>query len=344
VTAARGVLHRTRVALAGLTLAAANIAVMGAQPAAADGGCPSATVSVSTPTALQLALAEAQPGDVIGVADGTYDGNWTATTPGTAEAPIWLCGGPGAELTNDGYTGNYGLHLDGASWWHLYGFTVTQASKGVVVDNAQHVTVEALTVYDIGDEGVHLRTNTTDSLVTGNTIYSTGHRRDKFGEGVYVGSANGNWSVYTGGQPDRSDRNVVTGNNIYGTTAEPVDVKEGTTNVQVLGNTLDGAALTTAGGDSCADIKGNYGLVSGNVCTGVPAGDGYDGYQVHHNKLIKLGLGDWGLHNELAGNTALIGPGARDGFWIHDASTTYNIVRCGQTVTGAAYANVVCTP
>jgi hypothetical protein len=76
----------------------------------------------------------------------------------------------------------------------------------------------------------------------------------------------------------------------------------------------------------------------------VPGGDGYDGYQVHHNKLIKLGLGDWGLRNEFAGNTALIGPGARDGFWIHDASVTFNIVRCGQTVTGAAYANVPCTP
>lgn len=338
------VLYRTRVALAGLTLAAASIAVMGVRPAVADGGCPTATVSVSTPTALQIALAQAQPGDVIHVEDGTYDGNWTATTPGTAEAPIWLCGGPGAQLTNDGYTGSYGLHLDGASWWHLYGFTVTQAAKGVVVDNAQHVTVEALTVHDIGDEGVHLRTNTTDSLVTGNTIYSTGHRRDKFGEGVYVGSANGNWSVYTAGQPDRSDRNVVTGNTITQTTAEPVDVKEGTAGVQVLGNTLDGAALTVDGGDSCVDFKGNDGLISGNVCTGVPGGDGYDGFQVHHNKLIKLGLGDWGLRNELAGNTALIGPGARDGFWIHDASTTYNIVRCGQTVTGAAYANVVCTP
>lgn len=326
-----------------LALTAASLAAV-ARPAAADGPCPAATVSVSTPTALELALAQAQPGDVIHVEDGIYDGNWTASTPGTEQAPIWLCGGPGAELTNDGYQGSYGLFLNGASWWHLYGFTVRWAQKGVVVDAAQHVTVEGLTVHDLGDEGIHLRTNTTDSTVVGNTIYSTGHRRDKFGEGVYVGSANGNWSVHTAGQPDRSDRNVVTGNSIYGTTAEPADVKEGTTGVQVLNNTLDGASLTLGGGDSCVDFKGNDGLIQGNVCTGVPGGDGYDGYQVHHNKLTKLGLGDWGLRNELAGNTALIGPGARDGFWIHDASTTYNIVRCGQTVTGAAYANVPCTP
>lgn len=330
-------------AAAAVALTAAGL-VGHARPAVADGPCPAATVTVSTPTALQIALADAQPGTVIQIEDGTYDGNWTATTPGTQESPIWLCGGAGARLTNDGYQGSYGLYLNGASWWHLYGFTVTQAQKGIVVDAAEHVTVVALTVHDLGDEGIHLRTNTGDSSITGNTIYSTGHRRDKFGEGIYVGSANGNWSVYTGGQPDKSDRNVVQGNHVYATTAEPVDVKEGTTGTQVTGNSLDGGGLTENGGDSCVDFKGNGGLIQGNVCTGVPGGDGHDGYQVHHNKLIKLGLGDWGLRNELVGNTAAIGPGARDGFWVHDASTTYNIVRCGQTVTGAAYANVTCTP
>lgn len=303
--------------------------------------CPTATITASTVSELSTALAAAQPGDVIEITDGTYDGNWTATTAGTSASPIWLCGGPAATLTNGGIHGSYGLWLDGASYWHLHGFSVTSAQKGVVVDAADHVTVEALTVHDVGDEGIHLRTFTTDSTVTGNTIHNTGQRRDKFGEGVYVGSANGNWSVYTGGQPDRSDRNTVSGNTIFGTTAESVDIKEGTSGGLVVGNTFDGSAQTVDGGDSWVDAKGNDWTISGNVGHHSTR----DGYQVHHNKLLKLGLGDWGLRNTFTGNTADVqGPGY--GLWVHDASTTYNVVRCDNTVTAAAlgYANVPCVP
>jgi parallel beta-helix repeat protein len=336
--------NRMRAAVAALALAAASLTGLSGAPVLADDGCPTATVSVSTPAELGAALAAAQPGDSIRVLPGTYDGNWTASTAGTEQAPIWLCG-TDAVLTNGGISGNYGLWLNGASWWHVRGLEVTASTKGIVVDASTHVEIASNTIHDIGDEGIHLRTRTTDSLVAGNSISNTGQRRDKFGEGIYIGSANGNWSVYTGGQPDASDRNVVQGNSIGPTTAEPIDVKEGTTGVQVLSNTLDGAGLTLAGGDSCVDFKGNYGLVQDNTCTGVPGGDGEDGFQVHHNKLIKLGLGDWGLHNELAGNSAAIGPGARYAFFVHDPTVTYNIVRCGQAASGVtAYSNQACTP
>lgn len=327
--------------LAAVALLVVAAGMMAPRSAAADTGCPAATVTAHTTSELAAALADAQPGDVITIADGTYNGTWTATTPGTETAPIWLCGGPSAVLTDDGIRGSYGLWLNGASWWHLYGFSVTDAQKGVVVDAAQHVTVEALTVHDVGDEGIHLRTNTTDSTVTGNTVYDTGLRRDKFGEGVYIGSANGNWSVYTNGQPDRSDRNTVSGNTIYATTAEAVDIKEGTTGGTVTGNTFDGTGQTLDGADSWVDAKGNDWVISSN--TGHHSLG--DGFQAHHNKLTKLGLGDWGLRNTFTGNTADVqGPGY--GFWIHDASTTGNVVKCDNTVTAAAsgYANVPCQP
>lgn len=317
---------------------------MGAAPNAAyaDTLCPSPTVSVATEGQLGAALSGAAPGDVIALADGTYDGNWTASTPGTETDPIWLCGGPGATLTNDGISGGYGLHLNAADWWQLYGFAITDAAKGLVIDASEHVTVEGLTVHGLGDEGIHLRSNTTDSLVVGNTIYSTGHRRDKFGEGVYIGSANGNWSVYTAGQPDRSDRNTVSGNVIFDVTAEPVDIKEGTSWGVVSGNTFDASSLTEDGGDSCIDAKGNDWLISGNVCTGAAR----DGFQTHRNKLIKLGLGDWGFRNEFTANTAVLAPGATGlGFRIHDAQYVAAVVRCGNTATGGVgFANVTCTP
>lgn len=310
-------------------------------PAHADTFCPPATVTAATTTQLSLALAAAQPGDVIQIADGVYDGNWTATTPGTESAPIWLCGTPDAILTNDGITGGYGLHLEGADWWHLYGFTITDAQKGVIVDAAAHVTVEGLTVHGVGDEGIHLRTFTTHSLVTANTVYDTGNRREKFGEGIYIGSSDANWGALTGGQPDASDRNTIVGNTVYDTTAEAVDIKEGTADGIVSGNTFDGSGQTEEGADSWVDGKGNDWLITGNV--------GHhsllNGYETHHRNLTKSGLGNWGLNNVFAANVADVqGPGR--GFYIHDPSTTGNIVMCDNTVTAAAlgFANLTCTP
>ncbi|MEO3856202.1 right-handed parallel beta-helix repeat-containing protein [Acrocarpospora sp. B8E8] len=307
----------------------------------ADGPCPAATVTVASEVQLTAALGAAVPGDVIHIQDGVYADGWAASTPGTEADPIWLCGGPGAVLTDDGISSGYGLHLVGADWWHLYGFTVTDAQKGVIVDGSAHVTVEALTVHGVGDEGIHLRAFTTDSLVTGNTIYDTGNRREKFGEGVYIGSSDANWGALTGGLPDASDRNTITGNTIYDTTAESIDIKEGTSDGIASGNSFDGSGQTEEGADSWVDVKGNGWLITGN--TGVHSL--LDGFQTHHRNLTKSGLGDWGLGNVFTGNAADVqGPGR--GFYVHDPSTTGNVVACGNTVTGAAlgFANLACTP
>lgn len=334
-----GFLSRTRRILAAAALTAGCL--VAAPTAAHADTCPMPTVTVSTEAQLAAALAGAAPGDVIWIEDGTYDGNWTATADGTGEDPIWLCGGPGAELTNDGHRGGYGLHLDGASWWHLHGFTVRWAQKGVVVDGAEHVTVEALTVHDLGDEGIHLRAFTTDSLVTGNTIHNTGNRREKFGEGVYIGSSDANWGTLTGGLPDASDNNTITDNVIYDTTAEAIDIKEGTTGGLVSGNTFDGSGQTSEGADSWVDAKGNGWTISGNTgqySTG-------DGFQTHHRNLTGSGLGNWGMNNLFENNVADVqGPGR--GFFVHDPTTTGNVVKCNNTVTNAAlgYSNLTCTP
>ena len=82
-----------------------------------------------------------------------------------------------------------------------------------------------------------------------NTISDTGIRREKFGEGVYVGSAQSNWCTISDCRPDRSDRNVIEGNAISGTTSEAIDIKEGTVDGVVFDNSFDGAAMTES--DSC---------------------------------------------------------------------------------------------
>ena len=99
--------------------------------------------------------------------------------------------------------------------------------------------VTGLTIYSVGDEALHLRRHSTDNTVSGNTIYDTGNRTAKYGEGIYVGTAESNWCDITDCQPDRSDRNLIEGNTIYDTTAESVDIKEGTTGGTLRGNSYN---------------------------------------------------------------------------------------------------------
>ena len=303
--------------------------------AGADGAasCPAATVTVSSAAELESALGSVAPGAVIDLADGTYQGQFTATAVGTADRPVYLCGGPGAVL-DGGTTGKgYVLHLDNSAYWHLVGFTVQNGQKGVVLDHTQHSTVQGLTVRQIGDEGIHLREFSSDNLVAGNTVEQTGLNRDKFGEGVYLGTAKSNWCDLTGCQPDRSDRNTVRGNVFDRTTAENVDVKEGTTGGLILGNTFDGDGITSAGGSGWINVKGNNYLIQGNTGRHSPQ----DGFQTH--EILK----GWGTGNTFKGNTAIVdGPG----YGFHLAPVLGNTVTCDNKVQGAGkgLSNVPCSP
>ena len=119
------------------------------------------------------------------------------------------CGSAAAVLDGGGTRSGYVLHLDGAEHWVVQGLTVRHGQKGVMVDASRDVVLRGLTVHTIGDEAVHLRRGTTDSLVERNLISDTGLREPRFGEGVYVGSAHSNWCDLTDCDPDLSDRNVV---------------------------------------------------------------------------------------------------------------------------------------
>lgn len=310
-------------------LADAPPAGEGPLPDASPVTCPTSTVDVSDADSLSKALKEAAPGAVIGLADGRYVGKFVATVSGSEQEPIFLCGGPGAVLDGDNIKGGYVLHLDHAKYWRLVGFTVTGGQKGVMADNTVGSVIQDLTVHDIGDEAIHLRNHSTENVVLRNTISKTGLRRDKFGEGVYIGSAVSNWCNVTDCQGDRSDRNVVKNNKMSEITSEAVDVKEGTTGGLVEGNTFDGSKLS--GADSWVDIKGNNWLIKGNKGSSTTE----DGFQTH--QILK----GWGDHNVFMGNEAVVnGPG--HGFAFRPAES--NVVTCDNKVVGAAegLSNVDC--
>lgn len=284
--------------------------------------CPTATTTVGSAAELTAALGAARPGDSIALRDGTYEGKFVTTRSGTAAAPVFLCGGPGAVLDGGGVKAGYVLHLDGASWWRLVGFTVRNGQKGVMADRSQRSVIQGLTVQDIGDEAIHLRSFSSDNLVVGNTVRRTGLRREKFGEGVYIGSATSNWAKYSAGGPDRSDRNVVRGNSFSEFTAEAVDIKEGTTGGVLVGNVFDGAGITEEGADSWVDVKGNNWLIQGNRGTNSPK----DGYQTHD---VEKG---WGTGNVFRANSAAGLPGYAVALY----PALGNTVACDNKVSGGA--------
>jgi parallel beta-helix repeat protein len=302
----------------------------GTSAGATTGSSCSGGTTVSTATELEAALAAAKPGTSIILAPGVYTGNFVATVSGTASDPISLCGSAASILDGGDVSKGYVLHLDGASYWHLQGFTIQNGQKGLMADGTVGSVIEGLTVTQIGDEGIHLRKNSTDNTVTGNTVNHTGLHKDKFGEGIYIGTAESNWCDITACKPDNSDRNTIENNVISQTGAESVDIKEGTTGGILRGNSFDGTGMT--GADSWVDVKGNGWTIDDNRGVNSPN----DGFQTHQI------LDGWGTNNVFSNNTAAVnGPG----YGIASRPALDNIVECNNTVTGAASgtSNITCT-
>lgn len=298
---------------------------------AASDSCSAMSPTVTDAASLKRALADAKAGTVIVLAPGAYTGNFVASGSGTATAPITLCGPRSAVLDGGSVDSGYTLYLSSANWWRVHGFTVQRGQKGVVLDQSQHDVIAGLAVQTIGDEAVHLRKFSSYNVVRDNVISGTGRHQAKFGEGVYVGSAQKNWCTYTKCAPDRSDHNAIQANVISNTTAENVDVKEGTTGGQILDNQFSGVGMVAT--TAWVNVKGNHWTIQANAGTTSPG----DGFQVHR---VYPG---WGENNSFQANHAdVAGPGW--GYYVQDASLG-NLISCTNTATGAAsgLSNVPCT-
>ncbi len=152
----------------------------------------------------------------------------------------------------------------------------------------------------------------------------------KFGEGVYLGTAQSNWGSISGGNLDTSDNNRVL-NNHFGpnVTAEHIDIKEGTTGGTITGNYFDGAGISGDNfADSWVDVKGNNYLLNNNTGQNVSGLSALvDGFQTH------VILSGWGKNNVFSGNTANVNASGY-GFNIQ-TSGTGNVVYTNNTVSGA---------
>ena len=322
------VLSASALYAAAIALVDCSSATAAADPRPVPTTCAAGGRLVRDGASLRRALRTAEPGDAIRMADGVYRGEFTITRSGTRRQPISLCGSRDAVLDGGGKA-LYVLHLNGADWWRLVGFTVRDGKKGVMADRADHDLLAGLRVSGTDEEAIHVRAFSSDNRIVGNTVRDTGRRQPRFGEGIYVGSARNNWCRYTECRPDWSHRNVVVGNDIARTTAESIDVKEGTAGGVIAGNLLSGAGMTHA--DSWIQVKGNRWLVERNTGRRSPE-DGIQTY-VHEG---------WGRRNEFRENRLMVN-GAGYGIYI-DEERSENVVRCDNAVAGArkGLSNIRC--
>jgi hypothetical protein len=257
---------------------------------------------------------------------------FTAAVPTTASAPITLTGGAGAILVSPGVSpgvNGYGLWLDGAPYWRVKGISVADSVKGIVMDASPHVTIDGVTVSNIGYEGVHFRSGSDHGLIENSRVHDTGTTHPEYGEGVYIGSANSNWDKYAGPSGVDASDYVQVLNNTIGpdVAAEGIDIKEGTHSGVVRGNTLDGTGEKNKNsGDSTIDVKGDGYVIDGNTVSH----PFLDGFQVHDV------YDPYGCGNSFTANKFTISAARGYGINVTDNSdcTTKNTVASSNTSTG----------
>ncbi|MBB4666146.1 hypothetical protein BKA24_000855 [Microbacterium marinum] len=287
----------------------------------------------ATAAELQAALDQARPGDTLALQPITYVGTFTIAASGAEGAPITLCGADGSRIDGGDVAEGYGLHLNAASFWRIQGVEVTAVAKGIVLDAAHHNEIVNVVVDEVGQEGIHLRSNSSDNAVLDSVVSNTGLTDPEFGEGVYVGSAESNWCRYTDCAPDASDRNRIEGNAISDVSAEAIDVKEGTTGGSIIGNML--SLSSDPGVDSVIDIKGNEWTIAENTVT-------------HHEQLgmqVHEILEGWGVRNTISANVFDAGAGQVSVEIVGKAREGANTVGCDNaTMSGdSVLSNVTCS-
>lgn len=243
---------------------------------------------------LMDALENAQPGDEIILAPGNYRGGTRSVEPfdnfssfasdadGTASQPIIIRGSSATNkpviTTSAGREhGWYGLSITG-DYWIIKDIKVTNVAKGVVLDHANNCQLIGLTVTDIGEEAIHLRSGSSNNLIQNCEISYTGQIEGKegFGEAVYVGSDRKRHSSIPGDLNDPNCNNNIIENSIIGPfiTADAFDIKEGTENTVIRGNTFYAEGVTGINSaDSFIDLKGTYGYVYDNIFNINPEND-----------------------------------------------------------------------
>lgn len=263
-------------------------------------------VTCSTVTQIQNALKNAQAGDRIIVKSGSYRGSTSSSghssayfyssKNGTAANPITIQSenpSSPAILKGQNTSTGYVLYLTG-DYWQVLDIKINTGKNGVMLDNSNGSFFQNVEVYYVGQEAVHVRDGSSNNYFDDCLVYNTGLYIEDYGEGFYIGSDYTKWNSYT----KECDNNIINSCDIWNTTAESVDIKEGTTGTEVKWCNFHGDGMTGAnGGDSFIDAKGNDAKIHDNKGYRENDADVIDAFQVHVKST------GWGYNNDFYNNT-----------------------------------------
>ena len=185
---------------------------------------------------INYAVGRAGPGDIVYVKNGTYredvyiDGrhggaNYITFRNYPGHSPVIR--GSGVESGRN--------KIVNSSFLKLIGFTITNIQQGLFVDTSNNIILQNLKVYNVGQEAVRIRLNSSFVTLQDSVIHDT--RKWQFnGEGVYIGTSS---SQQPSSPPyDNTHDILVKNNTIYNTNDECIEAKEGTYNITIDGNTM----------------------------------------------------------------------------------------------------------
>lgn len=264
-------------------------------------------------SSIQLALAEAQPGDTIKLRDGLYFEDIHTVRHGEINAPITITGSPAAVLQGagnsriiqvhhdhiviDGFTidGQFRKTHEAASFRKKLIYAVSK-TKGKGINGLK---IQNMMLKNAADECLRLRYLVTNAEIKNNEIRNCGVLDFQFqgggknGEGIYLGTApeQRNNGLSPDGRPDVSRDNWIHHNVIHTNGNECIDIKEAATANLIEHNICSGQRDPKSGG---LDARGSGNTIRFNTvkdCTGAgvrlggdEATDGLDN-AVYGNKI-----------------------------------------------------------
>ena len=229
-------------------------------------------VRVTNTEELKAALGNAKAGDEIILAEGEYVYSgatpkgymFTSSADGTEDAPIIIRSEnpeKPAIMSGSSTSENYVLSIQG-DWWEIRDLKITNAQKGIILDNSNCTKIIGCEVYNIGSEGIHFRDNSSYCLAEDCNVHDTGVVAPGYGEGIYVGSAKST-TEYGHECHYNTIRNCKFGPNVA---AEHVDIKEYTIGTIVENCTFDGTGMSGENySKSFVNIKGNDCIIRNNI-------------------------------------------------------------------------------
>lgn len=219
-------------------------------------------------------------GDTLYVKNGTYPGAFTITGPsGTPGAHTIISAYPGHApvINGPGFSGGRIKISHGCSYIDFIGFTITNHNQGLYLDDdvgtstpCDHVTVDRVTVHDVGQEGIALRGGTAvgprNFVVKNSVVYRTARLGPSYnGEGIYVGS-----------KSDTTNGVTLLNNVVHDVQDECIELKGDSHDIIVDGNELY----------NCMSPGSSYSNVSGAIEMDEPLNSTTNPNQIIRNNIV----------------------------------------------------------